>query len=196
MEGDRRHARPPRRGGRRRRRRAVARSQTRAQLHGHRPPPSPSTAAAATATARSGSRDQLGAGAGLADLLDRAAHVQVDQVGPGLGDDGGRPAHHPGIGAEELDRRRVLVGMDPQQLVQRPLVAVVDRVAGDHLRDREPGTVAARLQAYEPVADPGERRQQHPVGDLDVADPNGSVSGLCALTGSAPRSGAGPRSVR
>ena len=52
----------------------------------------------------------------------------------------------------------------------RALVAVVDGVAGDHLGDRQPGAVAAGLQADEPVADPGQRRQQDAVGDLDVAD--------------------------
>ena len=89
---------------------------------------------------------------------------------PGVGDDAGRAAHHLGIGAEQLDRDRVLVGMDPEQLLQRALVAVVDRVAGDHLGEAEPGAVALRLQAHEPVPDPGQRREQHPVGDLDVAD--------------------------
>ena len=83
---------------------------------------------------------------------------------------GGR-AHHVGVLAEELDRDGVLVGMEPQQLAQRALVAVVDAEARDHLRDREAGAVAARLEADEPVADPGERREQHAVGDLDVADP-------------------------
>ena len=31
--------------------------------------------------------------------------------------------------------------------------------------------MAASLQAHEPVADSGEGSEQHPVGDLDVADP-------------------------
>src|SRR5581483_5344931 len=39
-----------------------------------------------------------------------------------------------------------------------------------HLRDREPRAVAPGLQADEPVADARERREQHPVGDVYVAD--------------------------
>jgi hypothetical protein len=31
--------------------------------------------------------------------------------------------------------------------------------------------VPPRLQSHEPVADPGQGREQNPVGDLDVADP-------------------------
>ena len=61
--------------------------------------------------------------------------------------------------------------MQPQQLPQRALVAVVQAEAGDHLGDRKAGAVAARLQADEPVADPGKRGEHHPVVELDVADP-------------------------
>ena len=136
---------------------AVARLEPRAQLDGDRRPRRPPRAARAIASASSGSAEQRGAGAGLADLAHRAAHVDVDQVGAGLGDDRGRRAHHLGVLAEELDRDRVLVGVDPQQLAQGALVAVVQAEARDHLGDREAGAVAARLQADEPVADPGQR---------------------------------------
>ena len=95
----------------------------------------------------------------------------------------GRRAHHLGVLAEELDRDRVLVGMQPQQLAQRALVAVVQAEARDHLRDREAGAVAARLQADEPVADPRQRREQHAVGDLDVADAERGLSAAAACTG-------------
>ena len=71
----------------------------------------------------------------------------------------------------------LLVGVDAQQLAQRALVAVVEREARDHLRDREPGAVALGLQAHEPVADPGQRREQHPVGELDAADREGVGEG-------------------
>ena len=47
---------------------------------------------------------------------------------------------------------------------------VVDREGRDHLRDREPGAEALGLQAHEPVADAGQRRQHHAVGDLEVPD--------------------------
>ena len=81
------------------------------------------------------------------------------------GRDRGGLAHHGRVAAEELDRDRPLVGVDPQHLLERAPVAVGDREARDHLGDREPSPVAVRLQAHEPVADPGERRQQHAVRD-------------------------------
>ena len=98
-------------------------------------------------------------------------------AGPACGGDGRRLAHHVGVGAEELDRDRALVGVDAQHLLDRAPVAVRDREARDHLRDRQPGAVALRLQAHEPVADPGERREQDPVRDLDVRDRKGDVRG-------------------
>ena len=73
----------------------------------------------------------------------------------------------------------MLVGMEPEQLAQGALVAVVEAEARDHLRDGQSRPVAARLQADEPVADPGQGRQQHAIGDLDVADAKGAVSGGC-----------------
>ena len=48
--------------------------------------------------------EQGGAGAGLADLGDGAAHVQVDGVGARARDRGGGDAHDGGVLAEELDR--------------------------------------------------------------------------------------------
>jgi len=73
--------------------------------------------------------------------------------------------------AEQLDRDRVLLRVDAKQLADRALVAVVEPEARDHLRNREPGTLAASLEAHEPVADPGQGSQQHAIGDRDVADP-------------------------
>ena len=138
--------------------------------------PLPSRAARATATARVGVLDQRGAGAGLADLRHRAAHVEVDEVGAALGDRGGGRAHDVGVLAEELDRdrpARALLGVDAQQLAHRLLVAVVDREARHHLRDREPGAVALGLQAHEPVADPGQRRQHDAVFGSAMPTENG-----------------------
>ena len=140
-----------------------------AQLHRHR------YAAAGDRTAHDRSRqlvvlEQGRAGAGLAHLAHRAAHVDVDQIGAGLGRDRRAGAHHFGIVPEQLDRDRVLVGVDPQQLPQGALVAIVQAEARDHLREGETGAVAARLESYEPVADSGQRRQQDPVGDLDAPD--------------------------
>ena len=151
---------------------AIAGLDPRAQLHGHRQ----AAALGGPAGQRQGQlgvAQQLDAGAGTAHLAHRAAHVDVDQVGAGLGGDRGAGAHHLGVVAEELHRDRVLVGVDPHQLAQGALVAVVQAEAGDHLRDRQPGPVAFRLQAHEPVADPGQRRQQDPVGDPHSADLEG-----------------------
>ena len=60
--------------------------------------------------------------------------------------------------------------VDPQQLVHRLLVAMVDREARHHLADRQPRAMAASLQAHEPVPDPRQRGEQDAVGDLDGPD--------------------------
>ena len=60
--------------------------------------------------------------------------------------------------------------VDPQQLGAGLRVAVVDGEARHHLRHREPGAVALGLQAHEPVADPGQRREHDPVGDRQAAE--------------------------
>ena len=101
----------------------------------------------------------------------------VDQIGSRLSGDGGARAHHLGIVPEELHRDRVLVGVDPHQLAQGALVAVVQPEAGDHLRDGESRPMPLRLQADEPVADPGQRRQQDAVGDAEAADLEGVGEG-------------------
>ena len=132
--------------------------------------PLPRAAALASATARSGSAEQRRAGAGLAHLGHRAAHVEVDQVGAGGGHPLGRRGHHLGVVAEQLHRHRVLVGMDPQQLAAGALVAVVHGEARDHLGHHQAGAVALGLQAHEPVADPGQRGEHDPVGDRDPAE--------------------------
>ena len=144
--------------------------------------PEPSIAARATATASVRVGDQRRPGAGLQHLRHRAAHVEVDQRRPGRGRHRRRLAHHLGIGAEQLDRDRALVGMDAQHLLDRAPVAVGDREARDHLGDRQPGAVAVRLQADEPVADPGQRREQDAVGELDVGDPERGRSAAAGVT--------------
>ena len=65
---------------------------------------------------------------------------------PGGLDHPRRLGHRDRVGAEDLDRQRVLVGADPQ-VAERPLVAVLDPGHGDHLRADEPGAVAAALAA-------------------------------------------------
>ena len=143
-----------------------------AQLHGHRKP--------ASLVRRAGERhgtigvaEQRRARSRLAHLRYRAAHVEVDQVGARLGHPAGGGAHDLRIVAEELHGHRptcALVGVDREHLAARALVAVVDREARNHLREREPGAVALGLETHEPVADAGERREQHAVGDADAAE--------------------------
>ena len=113
--------------------------------------------------------EQRRAGAGLRHLADGAAEVDVDDVGAGGRDHPRRLRHHRGVGAEDLDRQRVLVGADAQ-VAERPLVAVLDPRAGDHLRADEPGAEAASLAPEGLDADPGHRGQNDPRGNLDGAD--------------------------
>ena len=116
--------------------------------------------------------EQVRAGARLRHLADGAAEVHVDDVRPGRLDDARRLGHRGRLGAEDLDRERVLVGGDPQ-IAERPLVSVLDARAGDHLRADEPGAVAAALAAKRLDADARHRREDDPGRDLDVADPPG-----------------------
>jgi hypothetical protein len=102
-------------------------------------------------------------GAGLADLLDGTAHVEIDQIRAGVRDHGGRLAHDRRVVAEQLDGDRVLVRMDAQELLDGALVAIGEAEAGDHLRGDEGGPEATRLKAHEPVADAGQRSEDEPV---------------------------------
>ena len=121
---------------------------------------------------RVGILEHRGARAGLADLGHRAAHVEVDDVDlrDVLGHVGRGGAHDVGVLPEELQRRGAFVGMDAQQLGERLLVAVVDGEARHHLAVGHPRAVARRLQAHEPVADAGQRREQHAVGHADAGE--------------------------
>ena len=90
----------------------ISGAQTGAQLHGHGQPAAPGR--------RTGDRDRLvgigeqrRAGAGLADLGHRAAHVDVDQVRSGGGNALGRGGHHVGVVAEQLDCRRARAPRPP-----------------------------------------------------------------------------------
>ena len=131
-----------------------------------------STAPATAATilqARVGVVEERRAGAGLRDLPHGAAEVDVDDVGARGRDHARRLGHHRRIGAEDLDRERVLVRADAQ-VAERPLVPVLDPCAGDHLRADEPGAEAAALAAKGLDADAGHRGQDEPRGDLDGPD--------------------------
>ena len=67
----------------------------------------------------------------------------------------------------------MLVRVEPEQVPQSALVAVVQSEARDHLGDGEACTVPTGLQAHEPVSDAGQGRQQDAIRDLDVANAEG-----------------------
>ena len=92
------------------------------------------------------------ASAGLHDLPDGAAHVDVDHVGAVLGRDRGRLPHHVGVVPEELDRDRVLVGVDAEIFIKGAPVAVLQAEARHHLAEREPRAVPARLEPQTAIA--------------------------------------------
>ncbi len=112
--------------------------------------------------------EQRRAGAGLRHLLHRAAEVHVDDVRAGGLDHPGRLGHRGRVGAEDLDRERMLVGADAQ-VAERPLVPVLDPGHRDHLRADEPGAVAAALAAKCLHADACHRGEDEAAGDFDVA---------------------------
>ena len=74
-----------------------------------------------------------------------------------------------GLGAEDLDRERVLVGRDAQ-VAERALVAVLDPGRGDHLGADETGSEAPSLPPKRLDRDAGHRCEDDPRGYLDGAD--------------------------
>ena len=113
--------------------------------------------------------EQRRAGAGLRDLADGAAEVDVDDVRAG-GDDGRRGLGHVcRLGAEDLDGERPLVFRDTQ-VAERALVAVVDAGAAHHLGADETGAVTPTLPPERLHAHARHRREHEPRGDLYGAD--------------------------
>ena len=133
-----------------------------------------SATASTIAHARAGSSRQCRARAGLRHLADGAAEVDVDDVRAGVLDHARRLGHHAGLGAEDLNRERMLVGRDPQ-VAERALVPVREPGAADHLRADEPGAEAAALAAEGLHAHARHRREDEPGRDLDGPDPPGFV---------------------
>ena len=114
--------------------------------------------------------EQVRARAGLRHLADGAAEVHVDDVRAGGHDHPRRLCHRARVGAEDLDRERMLVGGHPQ-VAERLLVPVLDPGAGDHLRADEAGPVAAALAPERLHRDARHGCEDDPRGDLDVPDP-------------------------
>ena len=112
--------------------------------------------------------------AGLRHLADGAAEVDVDDVRARILDHARGLGHHAGLGAEDLNRQRMLVGGDPQ-VAERALVLVREPGAADHLRADEPGAEAAALPAEGLHAHACHRREHEAGRDLDVTDSPGFV---------------------
>ena len=70
---------------------------------------------------------------------------------------------------------RALVGVDPQQLVHRLLVAMVDREARHHLADRQPRAVARACRRTNQLPIPASGASSDAVWDLDGPDPERRV---------------------
>ena len=134
--------------------------------------------ATASTMARRPSRlvEQRRARTGLRHLADRAAEVDVDEVGAGSLDHPRRVGHRARLGAEDLDRQRMLVGGDAQ-VAERLLVPVLDPGAADHLGADETGAEAPSLAAKCLHADARHRREHEPRRDLHVPDVPASRAG-------------------
>ena len=132
--------------------------------------PLPRAAARATATARSGSSSSAAPAPVLQTFGTGQPMLMSIRSAPAAATRSAADAITSGSAPNSWTDDWVLVGVDPQQLSAGPLVAVVHSEARDHLRHRQPGAVALGLQSHEPVADPGQRRQHHAVGDLNAAE--------------------------
>ena len=112
------------------------------------------------------------AGARLGHLAHGAAEVDVDEIGAGGLHHPCRLGHRARLGAEDLDRERVLVAGDAE-VTECALVPVLDPGAADHLGADESGAEAATLAAERLHADAGHRRENEARRHLDVTDPPG-----------------------
>ena len=149
---------------------AVAGAVPQAAAHLHRDRHVDRSATAETIAAREiGIVEQRRPGARLRHLAHRAAEVDVDEVGTGGLDHPRRLGHRVGVGAEDLDRERMLVGCDTE-VAERLLVAVLDPGAGDHLGADEPGPETPALAAERLHADARHRREDESRRHLDVVD--------------------------
>ena len=116
--------------------------------------------------------EQRRARPGLRHLPDRAAEIDVHEIGSGGLDHASRLAHHRGIRAEDLDCQRMLVAGHPE-VAERPLVPVLDPGAADHLGADEAGPEPASLAAKRLHADSRHRGQDDAGRHLHRADPPG-----------------------
>jgi len=110
---------------------------------------------------------QRRAGHDVADLLRRAAHVDVDDLGTAVGVVACGFGHHRRVGAGDLDRDRldfaVVVGAAPGLLA-----AVEQRVGGDHLGHGQPCAHLFAQLAERAIRDPGHRSKDEVVAQSEA----------------------------
>ena len=110
---------------------------------------------------------QRRAGLAAGDVPRRAAHVDVDDVGAG-GFRDPRPLGHPvRLAARELDH----MGADAGRLAAQPghRLALREVIAGGHFGNDEARSEAGRESAEGSVGNAGHRRENNPVGELNIA---------------------------
>ena len=114
-------------------------------------------------------RQHRRARARLGDLADGAAHVDVDDVGTGVGAHARSIGHQLRVGAEDLDGERLLIRGDAQ-VTLRARVAVTEATGRNHLRADEPCAMPATLAAEGLNGDAGHRCEHDSARDHHVAD--------------------------
>ncbi len=127
------------------------------------------TTASQTAATSDSFDEQRRACRGVAHLLRRATHVDVDDLRAAVDVVACRLGHHRRIGTRDLhgDRRRLtrVIGT-PARLVGAPQL----RIRRDHLRHRIPRTEPAAQLPERTIGDAGHRRDGERVGQLIRTD--------------------------
>ena len=121
---------------------------------------------------------QCTAGLCLDDLVDRTAHVDINDVAIALliqqfcGID-----HAFDVVPEDLQAHRMFIFHDPGH-VQRLSILVIQRLVADHLRTDQTGAEPFADAAKGDVGNTGHRCDHQRVGDLYIADLPASLSGM------------------
>ena len=106
----------------------------------------------------------------------RAAHVDVDEVGPGdLGGHDGGLCHADGIAAEDLGGSGMLAVKELQKAAAFA-VLIAKGLGTDHLRHRQTGTQLAANFAESQIRNAGHGSQYQTGRDVNAADLHGDTS--------------------
>ena len=156
---------------------------SRAQLHRDRQRPHRLHHLAHRALDRRRILEHGGAGPVAADLLHRAAHVDVHRVDRPvlLHRHAGAFRQHIGVVAEHLDGERPL-RLGPLQVAEGLVAAVHQPVAADHFGVGDGGAQLPAEQPERPVGDPRERREKVAVGEHQRPQPH-RLDGPCGSGG-------------